>query len=84
MDREELRALIAFAAIEGSAGPRAAKHDYKFETANWTNALRSADAILTALDEAGVQMIQRHASGDAELDAGTPNHFDQTKRGFQP
>ena len=43
------RDVIAYSIIEGSAGIRAAEHAKDFQTANWTDALRSADAIIASL-----------------------------------
>lgn len=42
---------VAFAIIEGSAGTRAAEHAKEFQTANWTDALRSARAALAAMQQ---------------------------------
>ncbi len=43
------RDLIAYNIIQGSAGIRAAEHAKDFQTGNWTDALRSADAVMSAL-----------------------------------
>ncbi|SCW57218.1 hypothetical protein SAMN02927924_01450 [Sphingobium faniae] len=43
------RDVIAYSIIEGSAGIRAAEHAKDFQTANWTDALRSADAVIASL-----------------------------------
>lgn len=40
---------VAFAIIEGSAGLRAAEHAKEFQTANWSDAIRSAQAALAAI-----------------------------------
>ena len=40
---------VAFAIIEGSSGIRAAEHAREFQTANWTDGLRSARAALAAM-----------------------------------
>lgn len=43
------RDVIAYSIIEGSAGIRAAEHAKDFQTANWTDALRSADSVIACL-----------------------------------
>lgn len=43
--REPALDKIAFAIIEGSAGLRAAEHAKEFQTGNWRDALRSAQAV---------------------------------------
>lgn len=43
--REPALGKIAFAIIEGSAGLRAAEHAKEFQTGNWRDALRSAQAV---------------------------------------
>lgn len=43
------RDVIAYSIIEGSAGIRAAEHAKDFQTQNWTDALRSADAVIAIL-----------------------------------
>lgn len=45
------RDVIAYSIIEGSAGIRAAEHAKDFQTANWTDALQSADAVIAALSQ---------------------------------
>ncbi|MEG8224021.1 hypothetical protein OSJ57_26045, partial [Sphingomonas sp. HH69] len=45
----EAREVIAYSVIEGSAGIRAAEHAKDFQTGNWSDALRSADAVIAAL-----------------------------------
>lgn len=48
-DLREAREVIAYSVIEGSAGIRAAEHAKDFQTGNWSDALRSADAVIAAL-----------------------------------
>lgn len=48
-DLREAREVIAYSIIEGSAGIRAAEHAKDFQTSNWSDALRSADAVIAAL-----------------------------------
>jgi len=45
----EYRELIAYNIIQGSAGIRAAEHAKDFKTGNWTDALHSADAVISTL-----------------------------------
>ena len=45
---------VAFAIIEGSAGTRAAEHAKEFQTANWSDACRSASSALAAMQQAPV------------------------------
>lgn len=45
------RETVAWAIINGSGGYRAAEHAREFQTANWTDALRSADAVIRALSQ---------------------------------
>lgn len=39
---------------------------------------------LDASDPSTLEGRAKHVTGNAELDAGTPNHFDPNKRGFSP
>lgn len=48
-DLREAREVIAYSIIEGSAGIRAAEHAKDFQTVNWSDALRSADAVIATL-----------------------------------
>ena len=45
----DYRELIAYNIIHGSAGIRAAEHAKDFKTSNWMDALRSADAVISAI-----------------------------------
>lgn len=54
----EAREVIAYSVIQGSGGIRAAEHAKDFQTANWSDALRSADAVIAALT------AQAHPAGD--------------------
>lgn len=49
MIADEQLARVAHAIIEGSAGLRAADHAREFMTANWSDALRSAQAAIAAM-----------------------------------
>ncbi|WP_257541215.1 hypothetical protein [Sphingobium sp. CFD-1] len=58
------RDVIAYSIIEGSAGIRAAEHAKDFQTANWTDALRSADSVIACL--AALSQPGRGESGGVE------------------
>lgn len=60
---------IAFAIIEGSAGTRAAEHARMFVTGNWTDALRSARAVLSALKTPTPEMIEAGQAVDGTVSA---------------
>jgi len=55
---ENVREVIARASIRGSYGEDAERHAFEFHTGHEADAYRSADAILTALQSAGMQVVE--------------------------
>lgn len=60
---------IAFAIIEGSAGIRAAEHAREFKTTNWQDAMRSARAVLAALENPTPEMVEAGQAVDGTISA---------------